>query len=376
MPRGIHRISTALRLRREEYDAVLKNLEKIKRRTKHTHQIDCTEKFIKAQGWAKNMEAVYNDLVHLRNGIENIVSNWDVVQFVAAKFEEVVTVDVTKKEESRRSEHRWEREVIGTGSLNYVDRIQLTMVKLTKANKEALNRYTNLDELPLPDALYHAGDLVIDTDETCAIQLVQCSAELLNPLANSWMGNAYKYGYIMKKDINSALSHFKAASSRGETLSTMELMAYYQDENDRQNVSKYVKTFRRMAPDWADQILGWINPVEHSSGNGEVEQHLIRESRSMCALDQSYLHFCGLCVRKSNQNAIKALPTVDSGSYSIQFDPENTASFGICFRTRPHHHSWYYPRHFVRKYLDFLFESNQFLPFFIWAYEIDINPRT
>ena len=64
VPCDARRISTALRLRHEEFDAIIKKLDKFKQLTKRTHQVDRTEKFIRAQGWAKRMEAIYNNLVH------------------------------------------------------------------------------------------------------------------------------------------------------------------------------------------------------------------------------------------------------------------------------------------------------------------------
>ena len=74
------------------------------------------------------MEAVYNNLVHLRNGIENIVSNWDAAQFLATKFDEVVTIDVTKRNESVRCKHHTQSEMKGSRTVNSVDRILTTMV--------------------------------------------------------------------------------------------------------------------------------------------------------------------------------------------------------------------------------------------------------
>ena len=159
MPRVMRRISTALKLRREEFNAVSESLEKMKIRTKRTHPIDRTEKFIKAQGWAKSMDGIHNDLVDLRNGIENIVSNWDVVEFVATKFDEVATINATKKERTGKWEQYEETTIMETGIRNYVDRMRMTMVKLTDANKEALNRYS-------APSLQCAGFWVISTSLT------------------------------------------------------------------------------------------------------------------------------------------------------------------------------------------------------------------
>ncbi len=375
MPRDTRGISTALRLRREEFDAVLKNLEEMNRRTKRTSPIDRTEKFIKAQGWAKKMEAIHNDLVHLRNGIENIVSNWDVAQFVATKFEEVVTVDLTKEQQSSRVQQHSEYEAIGSRTPNYVDRILMTMVKLTDANKEALNRHGNLAELSLPDALFRASAVLQWTDRTCSMQLLQRSAELLHLEANCWMGLAYKYGDVLEKNLKQAVPYFRVASSRGDVYSMNELIAHYHRENDMRNVWKYVETAYSNGQQWDHWIPCDYKSNEHSFESGEFEQQLIRTSQSMCALDRSFNHFFGLCARKSKRKAVEVLPKLNSGSYSVHFNADDSASFDICFHTRPHHYGWYYAEHLMREYLDFLFESNQFLPFFIWSHDIDIYSR-
>ncbi len=371
VPCDARRISTALNLRCEEFDAVLKKLERFKQLTKGTHPIDRTEKFIKSQGWAKRMEAIYNNLVHLRNGIENIASNWDAAQFLATKFDEIVTIDVTKREGSGNKEQHSINEVMESSTVNYVDRIQMAMVRLTDANKEALNQYGNLERLSLPDAMYEAGFWVKNTDKTCYIQLMQRSAELLNPAANYWMGIEYKQGGIVEKNLNLALFHFRLASSSGEIFSRMELITHY-DHEDTENVSKYVKTASGTAPLWISQILNDVNMIDQNLENGKLKRHLIRASQSMCALNQSYRHFHGFDAPKSNRKAIEALPTFDSGSYSVHLDTGNSTSFDICFHIRPHFYGWHYPDDLMCEYLDFLSESNQFLPFFIWSSDADI----
>ncbi len=211
-------ISTALNLRLEEFEQVQKNLDKMSRRTKRTHPIDRTEKFIMAQGWAKKMEAIHSDLVDLRNGIEIIVSSWGVGQFVVKKVvEEIVTIDLTKKKESGRQSGRWDQhadsQMKGPGTLNYLDRMQMTMVKLTDANKSVLNRYGELENSALPDALYKASR-AIGIDNTCSIQLLQRSAELLHPEANLDMGDICKWGlYGVEQNVDFALSHYHVGSS-------------------------------------------------------------------------------------------------------------------------------------------------------------------
>ncbi len=107
MPHDTRGISTALNLRREEFDVILKNLDKMKRRTKRTRPIDRTEKFILAQGWAKKMESIHSDLANVRDGTETIVSSWDVGQlFVTKVVEEIVTIDATKRKELGRGPGR------------------------------------------------------------------------------------------------------------------------------------------------------------------------------------------------------------------------------------------------------------------------------
>ncbi len=52
-----------------------------------------------------------------------------------------------------------------------VDQYLMTMVKLTDANKMALNRWGDRDQSSLADALFHASMCVDSTDTTCSIQL-------------------------------------------------------------------------------------------------------------------------------------------------------------------------------------------------------------
>ncbi len=165
VPQDKRGISTARNLRREEFVAILKNLDKMSRRSKRTHPLDHTEKFIVGQGWTKKMEGILNDLVQLRNGIENIVSNLDAAEFVVTKFEEIVTVDVTNKNKRGRREQHTQTEMVGNGTVNYIDQYLVTMVKLTDANKVALNRYGNLGELAVPKPLFEADFEVIHREK-------------------------------------------------------------------------------------------------------------------------------------------------------------------------------------------------------------------
>ncbi len=123
----------------------------------------------------------------------------DVGQYVVTKVvEKIVTVDVSKSTESgrraRRSGQQAKTEMMERRAVNYVDQYLMTMVKLTDANKAALNQYGDLDILSVPDALYRAWQLCRGIDEIYNIQLLQCSAELHHPDANSSMGYYCKYG--------------------------------------------------------------------------------------------------------------------------------------------------------------------------------------
>ena len=189
---------------------MLTGLEKLNRCVKRTHLIDRTEEFILAQGWAETMDPIHDDLVHMRNGIVTIVSNCDAAQFVVMKVAaEIVTIDVTKNKRPGRRQQNGGSEMMEKGTVNYVERIQITVVKLTDENKAALNRFGYLGRFSLADALFEASELVFYTDRMCSFQLLQRSAELLHPDANWIMG-----ANLVNKDPNSALSHFQVASSR------------------------------------------------------------------------------------------------------------------------------------------------------------------
>ncbi len=85
IPPDLHLISTSLRHRRAEYYDVSKSLKEMLRLTRRTGPWGRTKKFIMPQGWAKKMENIQTDLVHVRNGIENIASNWDLTIYVVTK---------------------------------------------------------------------------------------------------------------------------------------------------------------------------------------------------------------------------------------------------------------------------------------------------
>ncbi len=378
VPYDAREISTALNLRREEFDKVQKNLDKMERRTRRTRRIDRTEKFITAQGWAKKMGAIYSDLVELRNGIESIVSSWGVGQFVVKKVvEKIETIDVTMKKESDRQAGRWyqraDDEMMGSGTLTYVDRIQMTMVKLTDANKLALNRYGNLEHLSLPDALFEASRQVEFIDFTCHIQLLQRSAELLHPGANYHVGVHCKWGGLgMEANLDLAISHYRVASSRGNTSSLIELIRFYDYVNDRKNLLKYFKILSNMDIDFYAWIVCLRVAIEYRFEAIPLVQPLIGTEQHLCAFQQSLCHFFELGVPKSNQKAIDALQGVDSNSYSVRIKDEGINHFRIsfydCYRNDLGFYGWKpYPIAF-RCYADFLFKSNQFLPFLLLSF--------
>ena len=226
-----------LNQRYEEFDEIQKDLEDMKKRIERTDLLYRTLKSVMAQGWAKRMETVHSDLVQLRNGIENIVLIWHAPQLVVKKSEEIETIDLTNKNESGN----WvESAVMSSGTVNYVDRIATAIVKLTPANKVALNQYGNPDKFSLPDALYQASLRVICIDTRCSIQLMKLSAELLHPLANWIMGVYFKL-----ENLDLAERHFQVASSRPR----MELHDHL---NSGQSVLQYIKRASREAMQCSD----------------------------------------------------------------------------------------------------------------------------
>ena len=115
-------ISMALNLRREEFDSVLRKLEKMKQRTKRTNLIHRTKKFIMAQSWAKNMEAIRDDLVHLRNGIETIVTVWNSPLFADPAMGNNATNDLTNKKEAE--------DMNGKGTVGCEDQMRQNLLEL------------------------------------------------------------------------------------------------------------------------------------------------------------------------------------------------------------------------------------------------------
>ncbi len=109
----------------------------------------------------------------------------------------MMTVDARKKRESGTLQGHSEGGTMRVGTVNYVDRYLTTMGKLCEASKAAINQYGSLDELPLPDALYHARDYVYDN--ACYIQQLELSAELFHPDANEMLGMHYLDHVIVEK---------------------------------------------------------------------------------------------------------------------------------------------------------------------------------
>ncbi len=186
------------------------------------------------------------------------------MQFFATKFEAVVTIDTSRREESASLAQQTEVKLVDSATVSYVDRIQMTMLKLTKTNKEILNLFGSPDEISLPDALRKAGECILSLDYTCLFHLMQRSDDLLNPHANCWLGLAHKYGFVLEKDLELAQFYFRVANSRGDIYSTMELIAHNARENDTEDVLKYVEAATSTTPHWIDQILTDYYPVGYS----------------------------------------------------------------------------------------------------------------
>ncbi len=364
VPYDTRRISTALNQRRQEFDKVLKKLERMNRRIERTKRRDRTERFIMAQGWAKKMEAIHSELVQLRSGIENIASSWDAAKFVAAKIEEMVTIDVTRKKELRSRESYIGGERMRSGTVISVDRSVMTMISLSEASRNALSQCGRLDLFSLPEALYTASTWAPVIGEVCYLELLRNSVDLLHPQANWLLGMEYKSGGRLEKNLDLALTHFRVASERGEESSTMELIAHYAQENDWRNVMKYVEIAIRGGLQWEDSIRCDRYPMGHEFETGELEQYLIRASTPFSALMESMCYFIGVGSPQSRQKAADALPTFDSGSYTVSFDADNSN----CFSIRPDCYRMIYKNSTWRSYLDFLFESNQYLLFLTLSY--------
>ncbi len=357
MPHDVCAISTALNHRREEFDTILKNLEKMNRLTKRSHPIDRTEKFILAQGWGKKMETIYLELVHLRDGIEGVTSSWDVAKLIM-KHDEIVTIDVTKKEESRRRVRRLEdranRELTRSGPVS-LDQILMTMVKLSDAEKAAVNQCGNLDELSLPDALFAASISDDLNDAECCIQLMMRSAELLHPEACWWMGISYRNGYGVEKNHDLALFHFRVASSRGDIESMIELMEHYANENNARGVLKYVKMACTMYMSWA-QWVRWVQfAISYSFESTELVQPLTNASEFVSAIQECVYFYFGESV------------LVPPGLYHVIIELSDH------WYNKSDYNPSYFPiSNSLREYLYFLSKSNQFLPFFALAYSTQI----
>ncbi len=70
------------------------------------------------------------------------------------RVEEIVTVDVTKKKESRKLEQQEETEMMEGETVKNVDWTYMTMLKLNKGSKGAFSQRGNLYDLLVPDAFF------------------------------------------------------------------------------------------------------------------------------------------------------------------------------------------------------------------------------
>ena len=93
------------------------------------------------------------------------------------------------------------------------------MERVRDCVQKALNRYGNLDKLALHDALDRAYENVLDISNTCYIQLLQRSADLLlPPQVNSWVRFYRKFGVNgVKKQIDLAVPHYRSVSWQGDS---------------------------------------------------------------------------------------------------------------------------------------------------------------
>ncbi len=100
----------------------------------------------------------------------------------------------------------------------------------------------------------------------------------------------------------------------------------------------------------------------------QLVQRLIKMKQAESAFQKSICHFFGLGVPKSNQKAVDAFRTLDSSSYSLMVEEE-----GMNHSIFIHHIFFGISLDFIdttaiRGYTDFLFKSNQFLPFLLLTF--------
>ncbi len=77
-------------------------------------------------------------------------------------------------------------DVSESGPVNYVDRMQKTMVKPIDANNVALHRIGDLQWLSLPDGPFKAYQCVRSINSVCSVQLWEHFVELLHLTENLW----------------------------------------------------------------------------------------------------------------------------------------------------------------------------------------------
>ncbi len=255
--------------------------------------------------------------------------------------------------------------------MSYVDRIRITMVKLTDANKAALRRCGDLERLSLPDALFKAYECAENNDDTCRIQLLPRSAELLHPQANEQMALNYEFGDGVGtgKDLGLAVYHYRHACSRRHITSMFELMEHYKQENDRSSVLKYITMASAMPMSWWE----WFQCIQFATAYNCDDAQLLQlfrdTSKSTCAFQESICHFFGVGRQKDYQKAIDALQLFDFGLSLIQYEDNNSN----CFAFEDNFHPWDFPEFnlqkptnryetAVRRHAKFPMKKNQFLP--------------
>ncbi len=356
------RISTALNQRREDFNAIVRSLEKMKEATKPRHPFGYTKKFIKAQGWEKEIGNILKEIFHLRNGVETIVTNYDVAIIAGWNPKVSVRAEATQKKKLGREDKNKE-------TVSFNNRTKTTMAKLSDASRTALHRRGYLDRLSLPEALFRASLNVHPKERKSHIELLQRSAELLHPAANDTIGRYYKQGYGVERNNDIALYHFKVASSRGHSCAMIRLMEHYELTNDRRNLMKYIKmagSIPLQRPYW-DVYVKYA--IEYGFQGNRSVQPMIGASQYESAFSQSLCYFFGVGVAKSNLKAVDALRSFDSASYEVSYD-----FISDRLHIKSCHFTLFYCKIFssMREYLDFLFQGNQFLPFLTLSYGTQI----
>ncbi len=144
VPHYTYIILTSLRPLHYQFVSCRENLQKIEQRVKCAGIL---KRFNMVQEIAKKMEATYDDFLHLRQGIQYIMLNLDLVQFVGTKMDQLIAIDAPKKKKCVRWKERVEPTegvLVNSITKNDFELHLLTMGKLTVANKNALDQYGDL----------------------------------------------------------------------------------------------------------------------------------------------------------------------------------------------------------------------------------------